>query len=224
MVAAGGRRSGGVIMAALRVLLVDDHAVVRAGYRRFLEADGRIEVVAEAADADSALRCLCIPGRVTVEVAVIDLSMPGRGGLDLLRHLRQRGDGPRVLVFSMHESLSMVRQALALGAVGYITKSSDPALLVDAVIRVAGGERVVSPELGFDWDALAHEAPHHQLSAREFEVFVRLARDEPLDAIADALCLSAKTVANLQTTIRTKLRIDSAIALHRYAREHGLID
>ena len=206
------------------MLLVDDHAVVRAGYRRFLEADGRIEVVAEAADADAALRWLRLPGRPAIDVAVIDLSMPGRGGLDLLRHLRQRGDGPRVLVFSMHESLSMVRQALALGAVGYITKSSDPALLVDAVIRVAGGERVLSPELGVEAHALAQEAPHHQLTSREFDVFVRLAQDEPLELIAEALRLSAKTVANLQTTIRSKLQLDSSIALHRYAREHGLID
>lgn len=211
-------------MAALQVLLVDDHAVVRAGYRRFLEADGRIRVAAEAADAESALAWLQSAAGQAIDVAVVDLSMPGRGGLELLRHLRRRGDGPRVLVFSMHESLSIVRQALALGASGYVTKSSDPAFLVEAVLRAARGERVVSPELAAGLDALGGEAPHLQLTAREFEVFLRLAQGEPLDAIAQALRLSAKTVANLQTAVRARLRLDSPIALHRYAREHGLID
>ena len=118
----------------------------------------------------------------------------------------------------------IVRQALALGASGYVTKASDPAFLVEAVLRAARGEQVLSPELAAGLDALGGEAPHHQLTAREFEVFLRLARGEPLDAIAQALRLSAKTVANLQTAVRARLRLDSPIALHRYAREHRLID
>ncbi len=207
-------------MLPLRVVLADDHAVVRTGYRRLLELDERLQVVGEFADGDAAYLWL---SRHPADVLVLDLSMPGRGGLEVLRCLKARVPAVRVLVFSMHDSPAIVAQALRAGADGYLTKSSAPDLLVDAVHRVAAGERPLSDDIA----ALAGESdpralPHMRLSPREFDLFRLLVRGIALEDIAAQLYLSIKTIANYQTLIRKKLGLANVVEMYRYAREHGL--
>jgi len=182
---------------AIRVMLVDDHAVVREGYRRLLALEPDMRVVAEYPDADSAYEALQRqPG--LAQVMVLDLSMPGRSGLDLLRRLSLRWPSLRVLVFTMHDSPAMVAQALRAGATGFVTKSSPPEDLVAAVRHVG-------------------------LSGREFDVLRHLLEGASLDQIADRLGVSAKTVANHQTTLRQKLGVANAVELVRYAQQYGLM-
>jgi DNA-binding NarL/FixJ family response regulator len=207
----------------IKVLLVDDHALVRAGTARLLQMEADLTVVGECADAESAWReLLAAPSRA--DVVVLDLSLPGRSGLDLLRQVSQRWPDLPVLVCTMHDSAPMLAQAMALGARGFVTKASDPLLLADAVRRVARGETVLSPDVQALRDHAAARAPHAALSPREFEVLLMLARGHAVDAIAEALHLSPKRVANLQTAVRTKLGFGNAVELVHYAREHGLID
>lgn len=209
----------------LRVVLVDDHAVVRAGYRRLLEDEGDMLVVAEHGDAESAYTWL---GRQTAagagaDVLVLDLSMPGRSSLDILRRISMRWPTLRVLVFSMHDNPAMVAQATQAGAAGYVTKSSEPEFLVRALRRVAAGEiGVVSPDIAGAAASPAAEPPHRALSPREFDVLRGLVEGLTLDAIAERMSLSPKTVSNYQTLIRQRLGLNTAIDLLRYAQEHRL--
>ena len=206
----------------VRVVLVDDHAVVRAGYRRLLADEGDLQVVAEFAGADAAYIALVAAPPGAYEVLVIDLSLPGRSGLDLLRQARQRWPALPMLVFSMHDSPAMVAQALAAGAAGFITKSSEPALLVSALRRVARGERgVLSPDIAAAAQAAA--PPHRLLSGRAFEVLRGLAQGQTVDQIAEQLHLSPKTVSNHQTQIRQRLGLGTAVDLLRYAQAHRLL-
>jgi DNA-binding NarL/FixJ family response regulator len=208
----------------LRVMLVDDHAVVRAGYRRLLELEPDCQVIVECADGDAALAWLQqqrLP--LALDVMVIDLSMPGRSGLDVLRRVRLRWPTVGRLVFSMHDSPAMVAQALQAGADGFITKCSEPALLVQALRRVAAGETgVLSPDVALAVQAPAADAPHRVLSPREFEVLVGLAEGLSIEQIAVRLHLSAKTVSNHQTSLRQRLGVSTAVELLKYARLHGL--
>ena len=200
-------------------MLVDDHAVVRAGYRRLLDDEAGLRVVAECGDAESAYAALGTAATPSVDLLVLDLSMPGRSGLDMLRRARLRWPQLRVLVFTMHDSPAMVAQALAAGAAGFITKSSEPALLVAALRRVAAGETaVLSPDI-----AGAAQAPQQQLSAREFEVLRGLAEGLGVEQIAARLHLSPKTVSNYQTQVRQRLGLQTAVELLQYARQHGLL-
>ena len=200
-------------------MLVDDHAVVRAGYRRLLDDEAGLRVVAECGDAESAYAALGPAAAASADVLVLDLSMPGRSGLDMLRRARLRWPQLRVLVFTMHDSPAMVAQALAAGAAGFITKSSEPALLVAALRRVAAGEAaVLSPDI-----AGAAQAPQQQLSAREFEVLRGLAEGLGVEQIAARLHLSPKTVSNYQTQVRQRLGLQTAVELLQYARQHGLL-
>lgn len=209
---------------AVRVMLVDDHAVVRAGYRRLLELEPDCVVSAECADADAALSLLQQRVPPGVDVMVLDLSMPGRSGFDLLRRSALRWPGIGLLVFSMHDSPAMVAQALQAGAAGFVTKSSPPEVLVQALRRVAAGERgVLSPDLAATAGAPTALAPHQALSAREFQVLLGLVAGEPIEAIAERLHLSGKTVSNYQTGIRQKLGISTALELLRYAQQHRLL-
>lgn len=208
--------------APLRVLLVDDHALVRGGYARLLALEPGLEVVAELGDADAAYAWLQAPGHAA-DVMVLDLSMPGRSGLDLLRRLRLRWPLLRVLVCTMHDSPAMVGQALAAGAAGFVTKSSDPGLLGQAIRRVARGEQVLSPDVAQAPLAPGAEAPHRALSAREFEVFLMLARGLGVEQIAESLHISPKTAANLQALIRGKLGLANAMELLQYARQHRVV-
>ncbi|HWH73311.1 MAG TPA: response regulator transcription factor [Methylibium sp.] len=206
----------------IRIGLADDHAVVRAGYRRLLELEPDIEVAAEYADADAAYSGLTAGGE-RLDLLVLDLSMPGRSGLELLRRLGQRLPALRVLVFTMHDGAAMVGQCLRAGAAGFVTKSSAPELLVDAVRRAARGEVVLSPDVAMHAPGGgAAEPPHAQLSSREFDILQQLVAGRSVDEIAQGLRLSAKTVSNYQTQIRQKLGVAGAVELLRYAREHGL--
>jgi len=204
----------------IKVLLVDDHAVVRAGYKRYLELDAKIEVVGEAENGEQAYALL---SEITADVIVMDLSMPGRGGLESIRHILQRYPEQRILVFSMHENPALATQALRAGAKGYLTKSVSPDLIVDAIHQVMQGGQPISADLT---EALKQceleSAPHLQLAPREFEIFRLLANGQIVDEIGQRLHLGLKTVSNYQTYIRQKLGVTTAIELHQYARQHGL--
>lgn len=207
----------------LRVLLVDDHALVRAGYARLLALEPDLAVVGGHADADAAYAALQAMAEPP-DVLVLDLSMPGRSGFDLMRRIALRWPSLAVLVCTMHDSPPMLAQALAAGARGFVTKASDPALLAEAIRRVAAGETgVVSPDMAAARSHAAAQAPHEALSAREFEVLLMLARGDSVDTIAQALHLSSKRVANVQALIRAKLGLGNAVELLRYAREHRLV-
>ena len=213
-----------------RVMLVDDHAVVRAGYRRLLEDEPDLVVVGEQADADGAHAALgrvpagSPPGQCAADLLVLDLSMPGRSGLDLLRRAALRWPRLRVLVFSMHDSPAMVTQALKAGAAGFVTKSSEPEVLVQALRRIAAGEApVLSPDLDRALPGgVAPPPPHLSLSPREFDVLRGLLEGQTLEQIADRLRLSPKTVSNYQTAIRQRLGVATAVELLHYARVHRL--
>jgi DNA-binding NarL/FixJ family response regulator len=205
--------------APIKVLLVDDHAVVRAGYRHLLARDERIEVVGEAADAQSAYLAFC---DLAPDVVVMDIALPGASGIDAMRRILARKPDARVLVFSMYEDAIFPTRALQAGARGYLTKSSGPDMLVAAVLAVARGEKYLSHDIAQALALRAHAAqqePAIALSQREFEVLQMLARGETLGQIAGRLNLSEKTVANYQSAIKQKLGASNNIQIvHRAAR------
>ena len=209
------------MIGTIRVGLVDDHAVVRSGYRRLIELEDDLAVTAEFVDAESTYAALTTADPCPVDLLVLDLSLPGQSGLELLRHLAQRLPSLPVLVFTMHESPALVRQCLRAGAAGFVTKCSEPGMLLEALRQVARGEIALSDDVACASDEL-EPAPHAALSVREFDILQRLVLGHDVDRIAQTLHLSAKTVANYQTEIRRKLGAGNAVELVRYAREHGI--
>ncbi len=205
----------------LRVVLADDHAVVRTGYRRLLELENDMQVVADFSDSDST--CQWFSGH-EADVLVLDLSMPGRGGLETLARVKARRPALKVLIFSMHDNPAMVAQALKAGADGYLTKSSEPDALIDAVRQVARGERALSPDIAGALAGEGGQAGHLGLSPREFEIFRLLAAGRSVEEIATRLFLSAKTVANYQTGIRQKTGLATTLDMYRHAEAHKLLD
>jgi len=209
------------VTSVIRVLLVDDHAVVREGYRRLLELDLRIQVVGEAAEAVSACE---LAASVGPHVVVMDISLPGGSGLEAMRRMLVREPKLRVLIFSMHGEAIFVSRALQAGARGYITKSSAPEVLLKAVYAIAQGERYLSADVAAQAPTPVHALPSvaDSLTAREFEVLQRLARGESVREIGEKLGLSEKTVANHQSVIREKLGVRNGAQLARLAAELGL--
>lgn len=209
--------------SAIKVLLVDDHAVVRAGYRHLLARDPRIEVVGEAADAQTAYRSFCT---LAPDVVVMDIALPGASGIEAMRRILAREPEARVLVFSMYEDAIFPARALQAGARGYLTKSSGPDMLVEAVLAVARGEKYLSNDIAQTLALRAQAAqpePAVVLSPREFEVLQMLARGETLAQIADRLNLSEKTVANYQSSIKQKLGASNNIQILQKAVRLGLL-
>ncbi len=208
----------------IRVMLVDDHAVVREGYRRLIEKHGGILVIAEASDGASAYSQYKTHHP---DVVVLDLSMPGQGGIEVLRHLRQWDEAAKVLVFSMHENAAYAVQAFQAGAKGYITKSSPPALLIDAIREVAAGRRAISPDVSHVL-AISHldggQGAINGLTAREFDIFRMLAEAKPVEEIARTLNLSAKTVSNYHYIVKSKLGVSSDVELVHLAIKFKIID
>jgi DNA-binding NarL/FixJ family response regulator len=205
---------------ALRVVIADDHAVVRTGYRRLLELEPGLQVVAEFADGESAYLWLA---KHPADVLILDLSMPGQGGLATLRRLRRRLPELRVLIFTMHDSPVLAAQLLKAGANGYVTKSSAPESLIVAVHKVAAGEQVLSADMATAMHKTQDDLPHQRLSPREFDIFLMLAQGMAVEDIAHQSNLSVKTASNYQTTVRQKLGLNGALEMYRYAQTHGLL-
>jgi two-component system invasion response regulator UvrY len=202
------------------VLLVDDHAVVREGYRRLLERHRDIAVIGEAVDAATAHSLFCC---LDPQIVVMDITMPGTSGIEAMQRMLVYRPDARVVIFSMHEDAIFARRALQAGAFGYVTKASAPHVLVDAIRSVAAGKKYLSPEVA---QKLAlHEFSRDQadgLSAREFEVLRLLAQGHSIKEIAESMGLNPKTVSNHQTAIKQKLGADTAIQLLKKATQLGI--
>ena len=208
----------------IRLLIADDHPIVRAGLRRIAEEDRSISVTAEAANGDEALAAL---GMVAVDVVLLDISMPGPPFTETLRRMRERHPSVRVLVLSTHPEDQWAVRALRAGASGYLTKDHSPEQLLDAVRRVQRGGRYVSPTLAEKLAARLGPdiagALHEQLSDREFEVLRRLGTGRSVKEVAAELDLSPKTVSTYRARLMEKMRFSSTSDLVRYASQHGLI-
>lgn len=209
----------------IRVLLVDDHAVVRTGFRLLLQSQSDISVVAEAHSGESACQMY---GELTPDVVVMDLGMPGMGGLEALRRIRARHSDARVLALSAHDDPMHARRALREGALGFLSKRSAPEALIDAIGTVASGRRYIDPNLAQKL-ALAEiegaaRSPIEHLSEREFEVFIRLAGGATVQKIADDLKLSASTIGTHLYNIKQKLGVVNQSELTLLAIRHGLIE
>lgn len=211
-------------MNAIRVLLVDDHAVVREGYRTLLNNHRDINVVAEAVSGEDACKQFL---EHKPDAVIMDLSLPGMSGLEAIRRIKARDAAARILVFSMHEDTVFVDQALQAGASGYISKSSAPDIMIDALRHIANGETYIDKEIDRRiamQKAKGADTPFSALSTREFEIFRMLAEGGSVSEIAKRVSLSDKTVANYNTRIKNKLDVNTAADLARIAIRHGLID
>ena len=207
----------------VRVILVDDHNVVRSGLRRLLELGGDIKVVAEGSSGEQACQ---IYGDFETDVLVMDLSMPGIGGLEALRRILLLAPKAKIVIFTMHENATFATQALSAGARGYVAKSSLADDLLLAVREVAAGKTYISPHIAQKvvlQSMSGEQDPINQLSAREFEVFRLLSEGIGIDDIARNLNISQKTAANYQTILKQKLGISNAVELVRLAIRHGVI-
>ena len=209
--------------AVVRVLLVDDHAVVREGYRRLLERTPEIEVVAEASTGEDAYRMFC---ELTPDVVVMDINLPGMSGIEAARRILAREPDARILVFSMHEDALFGSRALQAGARGYVTKASAPEVLVEAVKAVSAGHLYISHDMAQELalqTVPGQDLPLNTLSPREFEVFRLLAEGKSVADIARILSLSQKTVANYQSLIKQKLEADTSAQMVWIALKRGLV-
>jgi DNA-binding NarL/FixJ family response regulator len=205
------------------ILLVDDHAVVREGYRAVLQKQPGLRVVAEAADGVEAYRLF---KEVKPDLVIMDLAMPGIGGVEAIRRIRQWDRGARLLVFTMHQNAAFAVQAIRAGARGYVTKTSPPETLVQAVMDVLADRIAISPDIDHELalSRLGGETVAADvLTPREFEVLRMLLAERTSDEIADALHLSPKTVANLHCLIKDKLGVGSDIELVRLALRQGIL-
>ena len=204
-------------MGLIRILLADDHEVVRAGYRRLLENTQDIEVIAEVASGEDAYSRYC---ELQPDVVVMDLTMPGMGGLEASRRILAHDNSAKILVFSVHENEVMLNRALDLGVLGYISKRSASQVMIEAVRQIAAGEMYVGQEM-MPFLVRRTTSPDSErvagLSPREFEVLRLLADSKSVNDIADLLNLSPKTVGHHMTHIKTKLGIDNIAGLTRLA-------
>jgi DNA-binding NarL/FixJ family response regulator len=208
----------------ITVILVDDHAVVRAGFRLLLSTAEAIDVIDEAERGEQACQLYL---EKQPDVMVLDISMPGIGGLETIRRICSRDSQAKILVFSVHDEMVYVNRAMNAGAKGYITKSSAPGILVTAIRKIADGDCYIEQGLLKDSSIQNNEVNYRtlfdSLSAREFDVFLLLAKGLTVHKVADELCLGYKTVANYGTQIKSKLNVSTVAELAHIAMVLGVM-
>lgn len=207
-----------------KVLLVDDHELVRAGFRRLLEDGEQFVVVAESGSGEEAVKDF---SQYHPDVVVMDISMPGIGGVGAIERIVAREPGARILVLSVHEDSVFTTRAMQAGALGFMPKRSAPEEMLKAVEIVASGKTCIAPELAQQiamQKLTGSENPLDVLSQREFEVFRLLAEGETVNEIAEILNLSPKTVGTHHTNIKQKLNVTNSAELARLAIRSGVLD
>lgn len=209
----------------IRILIADDHAVVREGVRRIVTDTADLQVIGEACTGQEVLTQMTTK---TCDVVLLDISMPGRSGLEVLHHLTRAHPILPVLVFSMHPESQYAVRAFKAGAAGYLTKDTIPAELVTAIRQVVRGGRYVSPALAehlvLEVTAGRNQPPHERLSDREYQVLCLLAAGRTVTAIAAELALSVKTVSTYRSRILDKMHLQNTAELIRYAVRHRLVE
>jgi DNA-binding NarL/FixJ family response regulator len=207
----------------IRVLIADDHAVVRDGLRHILQSASGFEVAGEACDSATTI---ALTRSTPAQVLVLDLSMPGRNGIELIHQIKDEKPDLRILVLTMHAEQQYAVRAFKAGASGYLTKESASAELVGAVTKIAAGGVYVSLAMAERFAQSLNEPagalPHQRLSDREFDVFRRIAAGQTITEIAQELCVSSKTVSTYKTRILEKMQMPHEAALVRYAMRHQL--
>ena len=210
---------------SLNVLVADDHAIIRDGLKKILADTPDLQVAGEASNGHDTLELVRTRDW---DVVVLDLSMPGRNGLDLLKLIKADKPKLQVLIFSMHQEEQYAVRAIRAGASGYLSKEGDSDWIVPAIRKVAQGGRFISPKVAelLAADALLHNnnPSHTLLSDREFEVFSRIVRGVSLTNIANELSLSVKTVSTHKSHILLKMNMSNHVDLVRYAMDHKLLD
>jgi DNA-binding NarL/FixJ family response regulator len=209
----------------IRVVIADDHQILREGLKQLLQAAGDLEVVGEAGDGFEVLDRV---RREEFDVLLLDMSMPGKSGVELIKQVKAEKPKLRILVLSMHEEHQYAVRAIRAGASGYLTKESAASQLVAAIRKVGGGGAYITPEVAerLAQDAMPHaQGPlHASLSDREFEVFHMLVDGMSVNDIAARLHLSAKTISTHKARLMEKLGVDSTADLVHYAERHKLLD
>ena len=207
----------------IRVLVAEDHTIVREGIKQLIGMARDLQVVGEASNGEQLLEAL---RNTPCEVVLLDISMPGVNGLEAIPRIRALVQPPAILVLSMHDEAQMAARALKIGAAGYATKDSDPALLLTAIRKVAAGGRYIDPDLAdrmvFEVGLTDSRPPHARLSEREFSVFERLVQGEGVNEIAAHLALSSKTISTHKARLMQKLGVHTVADLVKYALEHKL--
>jgi two-component system invasion response regulator UvrY len=207
----------------IRVLLADDHAIVRSGLKQILESDPGIRVVCEAGNGTEAVEFV---RNNTIDVVVMDITMPGRNGLDALKDIKRIDMALPVLVLSMHPQEQYAVRVLRAGAAGYITKESAPDELVTAIKKAYRGGKYISTEvaelLAVHIERGDISEPHKLLSDREFEVFILIGQGKSLTEIGEELSISVKTVSTYRTRIIEKTGISTNSSITRYCVQHSL--
>jgi two-component system, NarL family, response regulator NreC len=221
---AGDDRAGGIEGEAgiepIRLVLADDHAVVRSGLRMLLDSEPGLEVVAEASDVDSAKRY--VRGHHP-DVLVLDLNMPGGSSLEAIPVIREESPETQIVVLTMQQEPAFARQALSVGALGYVLKEAADDELVEAVRRAAAGESYLNPRLGARMASQPPPGPPDDLSTREVDVLRLIALGHTNAEIGEQLFLSVRTVETHRSHIQQKLRLSTRAELVGYALKRGLI-
>ena len=208
----------------IRVLIADDHAVVRTGFRLLLEEADDIVVVAEAESGEESVRLYT---ETTPDVVMLDITMPGIGGIEAIKKILARDKRARILVLSMHEDISHPKRVLKSGALGYLTKRQAPEVLIETIRKIYNRETLIDPELAQRIavaDASGKSSPIDLLSEREFNVFEKLALGKGVNDIAEMLSLSPSTVGTHLYNIKQKLGVSNQAEITIMAVRHGVID
>jgi len=208
-----------------RILIADDHAIVREGLKQLFALDADIEVAGEAVNGAEVLQIL---REGAFDLVLLDMTMPGVSGVNLISRILAQHGSPPILVLSMHNELQIARRALNAGAAGYLTKDSQPEILLAAIHKVAAGGRFIDPglaeEMAFEASGVDQRPPHELLSDREFHILRLLVRGTSVNGIAEDLAISNKTVSTHKARLMQKMNLSNNAELVRYAVTHGLIE